>query len=352
MTFTRPTIAQLIARAKSDIETRLPGADAQVRESVEAVLARVTAGSGHSLHGHLVWLSKQLFPDTAENEIMVKWAAIWGITKTAAVAANGTLDITGSNGSTCPDLTEWQDTNGNIYIQDGDATIAGGSATITLEADVAGADGNQSIGATLSLVSPVAGIDSDGTVSGTGITGGTDEEDNDALQARVLLRLQSPPKGGGPNDYVQWALEVAGVTRVWEIANGDGAGTVVVYFVRDNDSPIIPDSGEVTTAQNYLDTKAPITADVNVYAPTASPIAVTFTSLTPNTAAVQAAIEAELEALFLRAADPIGSTIPLSQINEAISIATGETDHVISAQAADITPSVGQLPTVGTSTFP
>jgi len=350
MTFTRPTIAQLIARAKSDIETRLPGSDAQVRESVEAVLARVAAGSGHSLHGHLVWLSKQLFPDTAEAELMNKWASIWGITRIAAVKANGTVDITGSNGSVCPDLTQWQSTDGQIYIQDGDATIAGGSATITVDAQTAGVDGNQSAGAILSLVSPVAGIDTAGTVAGSEITGGLDAETDIALQARVLLRLQSPPKGGGPGDYEQWALEVAGVTRVWEVANGDGAGTVVVYFVRDNDvGSIIPDGAEVAAVQAYLDTVAPITADVNVYAPVDTPTAFTI-AVVPDTAAVRTAVENELEALYLREAEP-GATILLSQINEAISIAAGETDHTLTVPAADVTHAANEMPTVGTITW-
>lgn len=349
MPFTRPTLPTLIARARSDIETRLTGAVATLRNTVESVLARVVAGATHGLHGHLVWLSKQLFPDTAEAELMERWAGIWGINRTAAVKAVLTVDITGSNGSACPDATEWTTADGVLYTQDGAATIAAGTATITVEANVGGADGNQDNGTTLSLVSPVAGIDSDGTVTGT-TTDGVDEESDAALSDRLLARLQSPPKGGGPGDYIAWALEVAGVTRAWEIANGDGYGTVVVYFVRDDDVTIIPDAGEITEVQNYIDAVAPITADVNVYAPSDQDVDFTI-EITPDTAAVRAAVQAELEAYILRAAEADGCTLYISQMNEAISIATGETDHIMTVPAADQVYTTGQLPVMGTITW-
>lgn len=352
MPFVRPTLKTLISRARSDIETRLTGAVATLRNTVEYVLALVVAGAAHGLHGHIVWLSKQLFPDTAEAELMERWAAIWGLERTAAVKAVLTADITGSNGSTCPDATEWTTADGVLYTQDGAATIAAGTATITVEANVGGADGNQDNGTTLSLVSPVAGIDSDGSVTGTTTTG-TDAETDAALSARLLERLQSPPKGGGPGDYVAWAKEVAGVTRAWEIPNGDGPGTVVVYFVRDNDAgSIIPDAGEIAAVQTYLDSVAPVTADVNVYAPTAVPLAVTLTALTPNTAAVQTAIEDEFADYILRESEADGVTLYVSQINEAISLAEGETDHVMSVPATDQVYTVGQIATLGTVTFP
>lgn len=350
MPFTRPTIAQLIARTKSDIETRLPGADARIRRSVEAVLSRVNAGGSHSLHGHLVWLSKQLFPDTAEDEFLVRWATIWGLERTEAVKASGTLAITGVNTTICPDETLWQTADEVIYEQDGAVTITAGVAAPDVVAVVGGTDGNQDAGATLSLVTPITGIDSDGAVDGSGLTGGIDEETDAALLIRLLLRLQSPPKGGGPGDYVFWALEVAGTTRAWQYPLVDGGGTVAVRFVMDNKAiTLIPDAGEVATVQAYIDTKAPVTAEVTVIAPVATATAFTI-SITPDTAAIRTAVEAELDDLYLREAEP-GGTIYLSQINEAISLAEGETDHTLTVPAADVTHTANQMPTVGTITW-
>jgi uncharacterized phage protein gp47/JayE len=363
MAFVRPTLTRSIARAKSDIETRLPGADAKLRRTVEFVLARVVGGATHGLHGHLVWVSRQLMVDTAVDELMVRWADIWGLERTAAVKATGTVAITGVDTTVCPAGTLWQTADEVVYEQDASVTIgAGAFPTTTAEIDVTavvgGDDGNQVAGVTLTLVSPIAGIDSDGTVDADGLTGGTDQETLAALLARLLLRLQNPPKGGGPGDYVNWALEVSGCTRAWELANANGLGTVAIYFVQDNDTvSIIPTVGEITTMQTHIDSKAPITADPTVAPPTEDTFTMSIT-LVPNTPAVRTAVDAELDDLILQTGNPAtGADLLLSKLDEAISLATGETDHTITLintvtpVAAGIVHAVGHIPKRGAITY-
>lgn len=355
MPFTRPTLVKLIERSQGDIETRLPGADARIRNSTEAVLARATSGGVHGLHGHLVWNSRQIMPDTAEAENMVRHADIYGIQKNAAVKATGSsITITGVDTTVCPLGTLWQTVDEVVYVQDAEVTISGGSATIALTAQTAGADGNQSVGTTVSLVSPVTGIATDATVGGSGLTGGLDETTDEALLVRLLSRIRTPPKGGGPGDYVNWALEVSGCTRAWQYPNVDGLGTVAVRFVQDDDPvSILPSAEEIATMQSYLESKAPVTATVTTYAPTQKLLDITLTSLTYTglLADVKAAIIAELEDLILRNGNP-GDTVLLSQINEAISLAAGETDHVMTIPAADVTHTAGEMPKLGTITWP
>jgi uncharacterized phage protein gp47/JayE len=206
-------------------------------------------------------------------------------------------------------------------------------------------------------VTPIAGIDSDGTVAGSGLIGGTDAETDAALLVRLLARLQQPPTGGGPGDYVSWAKAVTGVTRAWQYPNRDGLGTVAVFFVRDGDytlkagdSGIIPSAGEVAAVQAYIDAVAPVTADVTVYPPTAVDLDMTI-NLLPNTSTVQDAVEAEIAAYLVREAEP-GVTLLISQMNEAVSIAPGETDHIITVPAANKTHTAAQLPVTGTYTWP
>jgi uncharacterized phage protein gp47/JayE len=203
-------------------------------------------------------------------------------------------------------------------------------------------------------------VDSEVTVaddgSGEGLTDGTDEETTEDFRARVLLRLQEPPQGGADQDYEAWALAVAGVTRVWVYEHEDGLGTVTVRFVRDNEDPIIPSAGEVTTVQDALDDERPVTHDVTAAAPTADPIDFTFTALDPDTTAIRDAIEAELVDLFAREAEPGDGAgrgeILLSWIRTAIGVAVGDGDYTLSAPSADITPATGELPTVGDFTWP
>jgi uncharacterized phage protein gp47/JayE len=122
-----------------------------------------------------------------------------------------------------------------------------------------------------------------------------------------------------------------------------------VRFVLDNEIDIIPSGAKVTEVQTYIDARAPVTADVLVVAPVAVNLSPSIT-LTPNTAAVQTAVTNELKAYLLRAAEP-GATLLISQINEAISLAPGETNHVLTVPAADKTHTINQMPVIGTPVY-
>ena len=162
--------------------------------------------------------------------------------------------------------------------------------------------------------------------------------------------MPSPPHGGAAGDYERWALEVTGVTRAWAVPALYGLGTVGLWFMTDDlTANGIPDAAKVTEVQTYLDTLRPITAEVTAVAPT--PVSLDFTiELTPNTATVQAAVEAALEDLILRESEP-GATILLSHIREAISTATGETDHVVTVPAADVTHAAAEIAVFGAITW-
>lgn len=354
MPFDRPTLTELITRVRGDIRGRLGITGSLVRRATADVLATVWSGAVHMLHGHLEYLAEQLFADTAEEEFLKRQASMYGFTPTAATFASGPLTATGTNGTLISAGTVLVRDDGATYTTDADATISGGTATVTVTADEAGADGNMDEADTLQLESPIAGADSTLTVAAGGITGGNDEETTEALRARFLLRLREPPTGGSDADYEQWALEVAGVTRAWVYRHEDGLGTVTVRFVRDGESPIFPSGPEVTTMQDYLDSQRPVTAEVTAAAPVA--LAVDFTvSITPDTATTQAAVEAALTDVLFREAEPGDGagrgTVRLSQLLVAIGTADGVTDFTLTSPAADVVPALGELATLGTVTF-
>ncbi len=347
--FARPTLAELIDRAIQDIEARLPGTDARLRRSNLNVLARTHAGSIHGLYGYLDWISRQVLPDTADAEILKRWASIWGVTWKTASFAVGPVTLTGSSGSVIPAGTVLQAADGQEVETDAEVTLAAGTATAQVTALVAGQSGNLTAATALILASPIDGVNAQAVVASGGLTGGADFETDAALRARLLARIQAPPHGGAESDYVAWALEVAGVTRAWVYPGELGAGTVTVRFVRDDDASIIPDAAEVAAMQAYLDPLRPVTAALTVVAPVAVPLNLTI-SLTPNTSTVQAAVTAELADLLRREAEP-GGTILISHIREAISLAAGETDHALTSPVADVTHTTGQIATLGTITW-
>ena len=350
MTFSRPSLQALIDRTQGDIEASLPGADARLRRSNLNVLAGLIAGVSHGLHGHVAWLADQVIADTAEAEYLDRWATLWlDQPRKAAASATGNVTFTGTSGTLIPAGTSLIRADGVEYTTDADATLSGGTVTAAVTAVEAGAAGSAVSGVAVTLTTPIAGVTSAATVASGGLTGGSDTESDDDLRTRLLARLKEAPHGGASFDYVNWALEVAGVTRAWVYPQELGVGTVTVRFVRDDDASIIPDAGEVATVQAYIDALRPVTAQLTVVAPVA--VALNFTiAVTPNTAAVKAAVEAELTDLLRREAEP-GGTILLSHIREAISVAAGETNYTMTVPAVDVTHTTGQMATMGTITW-
>lgn len=350
MPFNRPTPTDILQRLQVELNAAFPGADAKLRQSVEAVVARMTAMAAHEMFGYLDWIAKQILPDTAESELLERHGGVWGINRKSSTAASGSIQLAGTNGVIIPAGAILRRSDNVEYTLDTDVTIAGGVGTGEVTALLSGVAGNAIAGVKMSLTSPVAGVQSQATVSGDGIIAGTDIETDDALRGRIIARIQEPPHGGAGYDYKAWALEVAGVTRAWAYPLQYGLGTVGLTFVMDNKpGTIIPSAGEVEDVQDHVDALRPVTADLTVFAPTAVPVNIEI-HLNPSTLAVQNAIKAEIEDFFRREAYP-GGTLYLSRLNEAISTAAGEFDHVLITPAANVEMDFGDMPVIGTYTW-
>lgn len=347
MSYSRPSLPELIDRARADVISRLEQDDVLRRSDAE-VYARVVAGITHGLYGFIDWLARQLMDDTAEMEYLERRASLRKITRKPAASATGSATFTGLGGAVVPSGALLQALDGVQYRTMADAIIVGTSVVANVEAVAAAAAGNRTTGQTLTLVTPIAGMQPGAVASA--LTGGADAETDDALRARFIARIQTPPHGGSAPDYVAWALEVPGVTRAWCYPLELGVGTVTVRFMRDNDSgSAIPDSGEVAAVQAYIDAVRPVTGHLYVVPPVAVPLDFTI-AVVPNTLAVKAAVEAELADLILRSAVP-GGTLPISHIRAAVSAAAGEQNYTMSTPSADVVNTTGDITTLGVITW-
>lgn len=347
MAYSRPSLQTLITRAIGDISSRTQGS-AFIKRSVERVFGYVWAGLAHGLYGNLEWNAKQISPTTCDLAMLQAFGVWLKIPRLGATTSTGDAEFTGTNGTELPIDTVLQDDEGNTFTVVVAGTVSGGTVTVTVEADDAGVAGNLEAGATLSLVSPIAGIDDDGEVGEDGLSGGTDIEDPEDYRARILDGLRVPPSGGGPGDYETWAKEVAGVTRAWEFGKRMGVGTVSIGFVMDDRDDIIPLSGDVDDVQAYIDSVMPLDMRAAyVVAPIALPVDMTI-ALSPNTSDVRAQVTAELEDLF--STTDLETALPQSKIDEAISTASGEDDHEITV-ITSLEPGTWELLTLGDITF-
>lgn len=352
--FAKPSLKELRNRAISNINTYLQGADANLRRRILNIFATIFAAMGDEVLRRVDYLLKQLFIQTADEEYLIKHGQTKRFPRKMPSKAEGPASFPATAGSVIPAGTKIKRADNVTYSTKAERT-AGADGTVTLEliADNAGKDGNATAGTILSLVSPVAGVTTQGSVGNLGITGGSDIEDIEDYRERLLFYVQNPPTGGSKTDYETWAREVSGVTRAWCYPIESGPGTVTVRFMMDdNYDDGIPLAGDVQRVKNHIDALQPATATVYIEAPIADPLNIVFESLDPMTTEAKAAVESNLKSLVQSSSVIPGGEIKLSKIRAAISNATGNEDFVLSSPTADIVMPKGHITVLGTITYP
>lgn len=352
MAFALDSLEQTRLQIGRDIEARLPGTGAQTRRTAVGVLGYAQAGAVHGLHAHIAYRERNFLPDErADAEGVERWAALLGLWYLDATAASGPATVSGAIGAVLPAETLLQSAQGVLYTTQAEVTLTASTGVASLLAQDAGAAGNLAEGARLTLLSPVAGIQSSLTVASPGLAGGADQELFGGLRARVLSRLRNPPQGGSRADYATWALAAhPSVTRVWVTEQEQGAGSVTVRLVSDNEATPIPNSEVLDAVAAYIDERRQA-GRVSVYVLPPVGEAVPYQiRLMPDSSNIRAAVEAELRDLHRREAAP-GATLLISHIREAISIASGEVDHELQAPLADLPHGTGIMPLFGDITW-
>lgn len=374
MPYERPTLSELRAEASADIAASLPGVDPLLRFSNLRVLAAILAGMSNEHYGYIDWVAQQAVPFTATDEFLYAWGALKNVYLKAATFAgdattNGGGAVTFSNctaGVPIPSGTPLARGDGATFKTTALVVVNGGGVAVCLvKADVAGADGNCDLGTTLVLATSIPGIQSNSIVT-TAVTGGADIETQDEFRSRMLQVYANPPQGGAAADYIDWALQVAGVTRAWCRPLIMGPGTVMVYFMEDDvrsafggfpqgtngvaalETRDFPATGDQLVVANYIYPLRPATALVYAGAPTNSPTAFTINGIA--NVLTRAAIGLAIDEVFRRSASP-GGTTNLLEIEAAIAAVPGSAGAVITSPVANIVAAAGALSTRGAITW-
>jgi uncharacterized phage protein gp47/JayE len=214
----------------------------------------------HQLLGDLDFLSKQLFPDTAEGQYLREhWSS--KVAPLYAIAASGEMTIAGNANKPVPSGVVFaaEGTGEHYYLDKSYRLDANGQAVITVRAENPGARGNLAPGEKLSIISAIpAGVDSDAVVSGNGITGGVDAETDEEYLARVLAALRNPSRYGKKGDFALWARDAsAEVSAAWEFTNFGVFGAVLIQVINGNQINGVHPVDNLEEVRNYLSNNAP-----------------------------------------------------------------------------------------------
>ncbi|BAR61262.1 putative phage protein gp47/JayE [Bradyrhizobium diazoefficiens] len=367
MPWSTPTLRAVRELVRDAVNASLPGADANVPNSVLRVLSDNQGALCHLTLQYVDWLSLQLLPDTAETEWLDRHGQIWLVNadgstgRKMATLSSGTAQFQGIvDGTVIPTGTQLQSAVGlpldysspNTVVTfetlEDIAASAGAPVTGNIRAVDAGSFGNLPDGSALTITPTIPGVSS--VAFGYGITGGTDTETDDELRARILQRIRNPPMGGAQADYVSWASAVPGVTRAW--ANVEqGIGTMTVRFMMDDlraDNDGFPLPPDVAAVGAYIDKMRPVTVkDCFVAAPIKNFLDLTIADLNPNTAECQAEIEAQLKDILFRMVAP-GQTIYSAWISAAIMQAPSVISFDLVTNDDFVMPNIGSTAVLGT----
>jgi uncharacterized phage protein gp47/JayE len=384
MPYARPTLTDLRTQVASDIQSGLPGIDSLLRFSNLNILGTALAGLGQLQYGYTDWVSLQANPFTATEEFLEAWAALKNVFRKPATQAGeavpGQVTFPGTDGTPLPSGTALSRSDGVAFTTTSSGVVAGNSVTVNAVANadptgLTGSFGNCVIGTIMTLGMAIGGIQSSGTVT-TSFVGGADIETDDSLRSRMLQAYQNVPQGGAQQDYVTWALQVAGVTRAWCNPNGAGAGTVVVYPMlditeaEDNGFPQGTDgvatletrgiptaAGDQLEVANWIYPLRPATALVYVTSPIPQTVNFAITGSTGFSSTTKSLIAAAISGIFVLYGSPLGSVtgqngvVDMSFINSAIGAISGSSGFVVTVPTGNIVGTTGQLPILGTITW-
>lgn len=140
------------------------------------------------------------------------------------------------------------------------------------------------------MVTPLQGVT--GVNNAVATIGGADVESDESLLERFLLKVRSPGSSGNKANYMQWALDIAGVGGVQVLPLWNGPKTVKVVLI--DPEKRAPSSEIVEAVQHYIDPvtgigegMAPIGAEVTVTAAEEVPINIEVKLTLANNATLQ-----------------------------------------------------------------
>lgn len=317
-----------------DISNRLPEADTGT-DSDYGVRAAADGSAIEGLYEHQDWIVKQIFPDTADSDILALHARVRGLSKKAATPASGTVQLNGVPDSPGAAGLLVVAINGTRYQTTAAATIgADGTATVAAVALTAGSAGNVAAGTALTVSSPPSDFTSVASI--VSMVGGTDEETDEELLARLLDLIRNPPAGGNQYDFRRWALSVPGVSAAYVYPLRRGLGTVDIVITASGG---LPSAATIAATQAYIDSVRPVTAkNALVIAPAIVAIDHDVNIDGMAIATAQPLIQAALAAYFAQLSP--GDTYVRSKASATISDIEGITDSLLVTPTANVTPEV------------
>lgn len=331
---------QMAACFEEETGTALRG-DGDMAVRLYAVAAQI-----YGLYVQAEWVDRQCFPQTAAGEFLDKHAQLRGLARRQATAAQGTIrfstDSAAATDLVVPAGTICLTAGGVRFETTQEAVLEAGETAVDVPARAVepGAAGNAAAGTIRAMA--VAPVGVSGCTNPAGFSGGTDEEEDEALRARVLETYQRMPNGANAAFYQQGAMSFPQVAAASVIPRPRGVGSVDVVIAT---AAGVPDQSLLTEVEDYFEARREIAVDVQVKAPEVEPITVNA-RVQPEEGrdcesvcqAAEQAVQSWFDGRLL------GQDVLRAKLGDIIFSVDGVKNYVLDAPAADVTVDNGTLP--------
>ncbi|MCH5279531.1 MAG: baseplate J/gp47 family protein [Christensenellaceae bacterium] len=209
------------------------------------------------MYAYMNTLLSAMFPNENSGEYLVKRCADFGITRKAATAAEGEINVIAAQETTIPEGTRLTASDtGLSFATTRSANVPANLKAIPIPIRALQAGRIRVSTNSLKFDPPLASIS---TITNPEINDGTDTETDESLYQRLKLRLSNPPAAGTAYDYKRWALEVPGVGLV-KVRFTDG---IIKVIVASEEGKNVSET-VLNNATSHIEAKRPLGTVVEV----------------------------------------------------------------------------------------
>lgn len=299
------------------------------------------------------WALGQSFPQSATGTYLDLHGQLRGITRNAGTKARGVLrfkvDTAREEALSIPAGTVCTTAGLVRFVTTEEAVIEAGAlyADAAAQAESAGSAGNAAAGSVTYMTKAPTGVT--GVTNPAAFQGGSGEEDDESLRARILDSFRRLPNGANAAFYELRALSHEGVAAVNVLPRHRGIGTVGVVIASADGAP---DEALIREVQEDLDSVREIAVDVEVMAPEVKDVNVSVTiwpkegvSFEDAAAAVRTAVEAYFQGGLL------GKAVYRARLGKAVYDTECVENYTMSAPKSDLAAAERVLPRLGKVTI-
>lgn len=250
----------ILTNLKAKLKETLNNAS-QIEGSFNSDMLKANAIEFEKVYAEIELVIDAAFADSSWGKYLTMRAAEFGVDRKIATKAKGYVTCNGNAGAKIIKGSLFATKNDIKFYTTVDNVIgANGLVTCEIEAAEVGSSGIVLAGTITEIPMSIPSVNS--VTNDTATKDGFDEETDEALLERYLLKVRTPATSGNKYHYLNWAKEVTGVGNAKVFPLWHGAGTVKVVIVDSNNNTA---SNElINEVSEHIEEYRPIGATVTV----------------------------------------------------------------------------------------